>query len=578
MKTRLINENFKSDYLKNLLIARGIKEENFELYLHPTKELIEDWRDFDNIQIGLCLLNTVLQDNGNILLIVDCDVDGYTSSSIIYQYLKDVKPDVKINYILHEHKAHGLEDCIEDILNSDIHYDLVILPDSSSNDCEYHEKLISNETKVLVLDHHDLEDNIPIASGAIIINNQLSNNYKNKELTGAGVTWQFCRAFDEEFGYNFAWNYIDLAALGVCADMASVLTLENRALMKIGFENIQNYFFKSAVEKQDYSMGGKINPTTVAFYIVPSMNAIIRVGTIEEKRRLFLGLIDGHKLVESHKRGARGTMEEVAIESWRECTNAKAKQNRITDQMVDVLDARIAKYDLLSNKVLFIRLEDEDDFPSEINGLIAMKLAAKYKRPTVVARLNDEGFDRGSIRNVSNCALTDLKKFLNESGFFEYVQGHPNAAGASILDKNLFKFHQYANEALSNINFLEGAYDVNFERLASNSDLSNLIFALGEGDEFWGQQNDEPLISITDINITQNDIQLMGAKKDTLKIFKNGISYIKFHAESMIEEIKQYQEIKINIVGKANINTWMGNRSPQIFIEDYEILDNQWGF
>ena len=132
---------------------------------------------------------------------------------------------------------------------------------------------------------------------------------------------------------------------------------------------------------------------------------------------LFEGLIDGHRLVPSNKRGAKGTMEEVAIESLRECTNAKSKQTRITDQMVDKLEQKIYKYDLLENKILFLRLDDDDDFPSEINGLIAMKLAARFKRPAIVARLNAEGYDRGSIRNVADCELTDLKQFLNDSGF-----------------------------------------------------------------------------------------------------------------------------------------------------------------
>ena len=132
------------------------------------------------------------------------------------------------------------------------------------------------------------------------------------------------------------------------------------------------------------------------------MNALIRVGTMEEKERLFLGLTDGHRQVPCNKRGAAGTTEEVAIESLRECTNAKAKQGRITDQMVDKLEQKIYKHDLLDNKILFVRLDEDDDFPPEINGLIVMKLAARFKRPTIVARLNAEGYDRVSIRNVSD--------------------------------------------------------------------------------------------------------------------------------------------------------------------------------
>ena len=91
--------------------------------------------------------------------------------------------------------------------------------------------------------------------------------------------------------------------------------------------------------------------------------------------------------------------------------------------MVEKLEQKIFKYDLLENKILFVRLDDNDNFPSEINGLISMKLAAKFKRPTIVARLGPDGFDKGSIRNISDCELTDLKAFLNESGYFEYVQG-----------------------------------------------------------------------------------------------------------------------------------------------------------
>jgi single-stranded-DNA-specific exonuclease len=281
-------------------------------------------------------------------------------------------------------------------------------------------------------------------------------------------------------------SLIDLAALGICGDMGSVLSMENRYIMSKGFANINNYFFESAIEKQSYSMSGVVNATTVAFYIVPMMNAMIRVGSMEEKERLFIALTDGHRQIPCNKRGAKGTTEEVAIESLRECTNAKAKQGRITDQMVEKLEQKIFKYDLLENKILFVRLDEDDDFPSEINGLIAMKLAAKFKRPTIVTRLGPDGFDKGSIRNISDCELNDLKAFLNESGYFEYVQGHANAAGCCINDAQLRAFHEYANDALANINFNEGVYDVNFTRTMYDTDLAALIFDLGSRPEAWG--------------------------------------------------------------------------------------------
>ena len=66
----------------------------------------------------------------------------------------------------------------------------------------------------------------------------------------------------------------------------------------------------------------------------------------------------------------------------------------------------------------------------------------------------------------------------------------------------------------------------------------------------------------------------MGANKDTVKITINGIAYMKFKAAAMIDELKHCNEIKMNIVGRANLNNWMGNITPQIFIENYEIIDD----
>lgn len=203
-----------------------------------------------------------------------------------------------------------------------------------------------------------------------------------------------------------------------------------------------------------------------------------------------------------------------------------------------------------------------------------MKLAAKYKRPTILARLNDEGYDRGSIRNVNDCELQDLKQFLNDSGYFEWVQGHANAAGASILDSNLSAFHKYANEALKNIDFNEGVYNVNFIRSADADDLEDMIFNLGAIPNVYGQNNPEPLIYVPNIYLESNEYKIIGTNKDTVRFEKNGVIYIKFHANDLIQQLNSCNEIKISIVGKPNINEWMGNQSAQLFIEDYEVIDD----
>lgn len=576
MQIKLVNPNYKENYLENLLHYRGV--EDIEEFLNPSQDLLSKPSLLKNISVAATAYKIALDTGRPVALIADSDCDGFTSASIFYTYTKQLYPNTEIDYYLHTKKQHGLEDMYDKIIESDKDYCLIVCPDSSSNDYEYHELIYKEKgCCTLVLDHHELDKEE--SDAAFIVNNQISPNYKNKELTGAGVTWQFCRYLDEINNTKYADDLIDLAALGICGDMGSVLELENRYIMKTGFSNIKNKFFKALVEKQDYSMGGLVNPTTVAFYIVPLINAMIRVGTQEEKERMFLAFIDGDKLVPCNKRGAKGTMEKVCIESARECTNARSRQNKLLETNTEKLEMRVHKLGLLENKILVVPLQDDDDFPSELNGLIAMRLSAKFKKPTMVVRLNDEGYLRGSIRGVANSPLSDFKQFLTDSGLFEYVSGHANAAGASFRERDLEALNLYANEELKDADFGESYYDVNFIRSAADEDIKDLIFDLSKYPEVWGSQNPEDRVCIRDINITQNDIQVIGARQDTLKIEKFGVVYIKFFAKDLIKELQSYgEELKLNIVGHTNINTWGGRQTPQLFIDAVEVLDGEYGF
>lgn len=571
MKYRLINPEIKSEYAKTLIHFKGI--DNLEEYLNPSIMSIQSPVQFDNIEKGAKLFLDVLENNGRILLIVDSDNDGFTSAAIMYQYIKKLKDDTEIEYRLHEGKQHGLEDHIDYILENMDKYDLIILPDSSSNDFVYHEQL---KIPCLVLDHHITDE--PISKNAVIINNQLSEKYFNKELTGAGVAWQFCRYVDSIMKTNYAKDLIDLAAWGIIGDMGSMLSFENRYIVKHGLDNIQNYFFKTLIEKQSYSMNNEVTPINVAFYIVPLVNAMIRVGSMAEKERLFMAFIDGHQMVPCNKRGAKGTFEEVAIESARECTNAKNHQNKIKEEVVNSLEIKIHKNGLLDNKVLFVRLDEDDQFPAVLNGLVAMQLSAKFKKPTIVARLNNEDFVRGSARGLNQSALESFKDFLDETKMFEYTAGHDNAFGISIPNRSLKEFHEYANEALKDIDFGENVYDVNFVRAAADKDIKDIIFDLYKYRIIWGQNLSEPLIYIHDINLTKNDIQIIGKNADTVKFEKFGITYIQFHAKQLIQDLAEHDEIKMEVIGRGNVNEWMGNQTPQIFIEDYEIADGALSF
>lgn len=182
----------------------------------------------------------------------------------------------------------------------------------------------------------------------------------------------------------------------------------------------------------------------------------------------------------------------------------------------------------------------------------------------------DTQFEMGVLPN---------KVVKNSLSFWKQkIKMHDNACGIGILDKNLAAFHEYANKELADIDFGETWYEVNFERIAMDRDIIDIIYDISEHEDIWGQHNPTPLIHVRDINITRNDIRVMGKLNDTVRVEKNGVIYIKFHAKDMIEELKKYDEIKLEVVGKANLNEYMGNYTAQIFIENYQIEDGALGF
>ena len=144
MKTKLVNKDIRQDYTAELLKERGVTEDVLPYFLgEPVQGLLQDPEAFDNIFQGYNLFEEIinLAPDKRILLVVDSDVDGFTSSAIMYTYLKRVNPNLQIDYILHEGKGHGLSDVIDTILEGEDNLRYVIVPDSSSNDYVFHERL-----------------------------------------------------------------------------------------------------------------------------------------------------------------------------------------------------------------------------------------------------------------------------------------------------------------------------------------------------------------------------------------------------------------------------------------------------
>ena len=590
-----INQNYS--VIEQILTNRNIPIENINNYLYTSDADVappEALGQNKLRQAAAALISTISK-QGKTLVIVDSDCDGFTSSAILINYLHDFFPswvETKLNYIFHEGKQHGLSDHIQNILKQN--YNLVIIPDAGSNDSTECTSLFKQNTKTIVLDHHICDIKNP---DAIVINNQLSD-YPNKDFSGAGVVWQFCRYLDKLLKVSNADNYLDLVALGLCADMMSMTSIETKHVINKGFQNLKNPFFASLAKKNEYSMKNKVNHMSVAFYIAPYVNAICRSGTIEQKTLVFKSMLkhQAFKEILSTKRGHFvGQKEQLVEQAMRVVTNVKNRQTKAQDAGLATIENMIEEQHLLDHKVLLFLLEP-GQVDRNIAGLIANKIMAKYQRPVCLLTKVTE-FDQdtppweeptskgivsyqGSARGCQKVGITDFKKVCADTGVTMYQTGHPNAFGLGILEQNVPAFIQKTDAALKDMQD-EAIYYVDYIYDDDYIDPFDIL-TIADMQDLWGKDIDEPYLCIRGVQISSDMVTIYRKKDNTLKItLGNGITLMKFKATDEQCEMLQTKNngfYTLDIIGRANKNEWMGHVSAQIFIEDYEVIDYNEGW
>ena len=201
---------------------------------------------------------------------------------------------------------------------------------------------------------------------------------------------------------------------------------------------------------------------------------------------------------------------------------------------------------------------------------------AKYQRPVLLLNKTADGWE-GSGRGYDKSKFDNLREFLKESGLVMYAEGHANALGVGITDEWFKTFIEYSNRELAGFDFTP-CYKVDF--IFNGGDFRGKdIVEIAELKSLWGQGVDEPFVAIEHINVYAGNVVLMSPDKSpTLKItLPNGTSLIKF--KSSQEEYEKLRSetgcIIINVVGKCERNVWNGTVTPQIIIEDYEIVGEQ---
>lgn len=551
--------------LETFLENRGIKDING--YINVSEDILIPYQNLDNIDKAIEVYKSHIENNSNITIIVDCDVDGYTSASIIYAYTKNLNPECKLTYLLHTGKQHGLTDDIE--IPEDTQ--LLIIPDAGTNDTEQCKGLKDKGIDIIILDHHDREIDNPYA---IVVNNQCSLKYDNKNLCGAGIVYKFLQAVDEDMWCDEADDYLDLVALANISDNMDMKEPETKYLVSKGLNFITNAFFKEMLKKQSYYFPDGTTIIGVQFYITPLINALIRIGSQEEKDILFRAFIgDESETFDYTKPRTKEQIKESIYErAVRLCSNAKGRQKTIVDKQLPLIINHIKNKGQDKHEVIVTNVTDYIE--STMTGVVAIKVAGAFHKPTILLRDRGNDVYGGSVRVPDTSPIENFKNMLNTMTFFS-AQGHPSACGTTIFKHNIKESIETLDDYIEEME-LTGIADTPVDFEIDYDDLNISLFRdIAELKPYYATGLKECNVLVKNIPINADDIVIQGKGQDTwcTMICDESIKLIKFKCPEDDVFLDAQGVYKINVIGKFGYSFFNGIKTAQIIIEDYEVVN-----
>ena len=418
-QTKLVEDIYRARDVNNYLELFGLDERSF----HDPYLLNDMQKSVDRIM-------RAIENKEKILVYGDYDVDGITSTFIVFKVLEELGADVSYDIPNRFVDGYGLSySKTFDIVNED--FQVVITVDNGIKSIDEAKILKENGIDLIITDHHESENELPDAFA--IIHTNLSD-YPFKPLAGVGVAFKLIQALIGEE----ALEYVDIAALGTIADMMPLIE-ENRAIVNVGLKKLvhsSNEGLRNLLAFLDITTPSVAD---VQYKIAPRINACGRMKSAKLAVRLL-----------------QATTSTSAITLLTEIEETNNKRKKLTQTLYEEALRRI-------NHTEPSIIVDSPKMHEGVIGIVASRLANEFSKVSVVLK-EDEFTYRGSIRSYDGVnviyILNELKPLLIRYG------GHQNAAGLEFK-KELYeefrtKFNQLIPSALrDDITVAEGYIDIN---------------------------------------------------------------------------------------------------------------------
>ncbi len=488
-------------------------------------------------------INAAIENGEKICVYGDYDTDGITATAIVYSYLDIMGADVCYYIPLRAEEGYGLNvDAIDSLKHDGV--ELIITVDNGISSVDEIDYAKSIGIDVVVTDHHKPQETLPNCIAVDPHRKDCKSAFK--DICGAAVAFKLVTALENGDYDSTADQYIELVAIATVADIVPLLS-ENRTFVKLGVQNLSftdNIGLKALLE-HSLSENSKIDATTLAFSVVPRINAAGRMG--DAKRALRLLITDDINEAES-----------LCLD----ICDDNIKRKKIETEIIEEIDN-----DIMSGKISVtdrVIVAYGENWHYGVLGIVASKLIEKYSKPAIVLNV-ENGEANGSGRSVEGFSLFDA--IASQQHLLKKFGGHSNAAGVTIPQQNILDFIEGINEyAKENYPFMP------LNTLEIDAEISPLeinLAALKELSLFapFGKGNSEPVFAIKNLKI--ENIQGIGGGKHTRIYFsKDKVNFNAVCFGVTTGEIAPYSLSNVDIAVKLSENVYNDIVSVSIKIVD----------
>jgi len=483
-----------------LLWRRGHQSaEQVRAFLDPRLQALGDpFRLTDLRRAGERILQAVAQ-KSRIVIFGDYDVDGITSSALLWRVLRKLGGTVETFLPLRVEEGYGLsqdglERCVEQHRP-----ELLIAVDCGTTAVKEVAWLRQQGIDVVIIDHHALPPELPAAHA--LVNPQRDGTLEY--LASVGLVFKVCHGLLKLSGEGNRQidlrDYLDLVALGTVADIVPLID-ENRILVRRGLQQIERSLWPGLRALVEVSqVGFPVTAQDVGFRLGPRLNASGRLGDA------MLSL----RLLQTDDRNEAAT---IAAELNR---NNRERQT-VEMETLQQAEAQIqASFDPARDWGIVL---SGQNWHWGVIGIVASRLQKRYHRPTIIIGLNESGAGKGSGRSIDGISI--VKALQACASHLELFGGHDMAAGLNIRTEKIAAFR----EAFSREIRSQGPDEVFQSKLTLDGSLAlpevgEALFRRMEDLAPFGRNNPEPVFLFEKITCTRPP-QLFG--KNHVKLFLRG--------------------------------------------------------